>query len=102
MKHILKLALIAAVTIPGAAFAETPEEKGYAIAAQSDRSDRGFGDSEVYSTMILRNAQGQESKREMFQRTLEVQDEDLGDKSILVFESPADVEGTALLSHANI
>ncbi len=84
------------------ALAETSQEKGYAIAARSDRSDRGFTDSEVTSTMILRNAQGKESKRVMFQRTLEVADEGLGDKSILVFESPADVEGTALLSHAKI
>lgn len=82
--------------------AETSQEKGYAIAARSDRTDRGFTDSEVTSTMVLRNAQGKESKRVMFQRTLEVADESLGDKSILVFESPADVEGTALLSHARI
>ena len=38
----------------------------------------------------------------MFQRTLEVQDESVGDKSILVFQEPADIEGTALLSHAQI
>lgn len=84
------------------ALAQTPEEKGYDIAARSDRSDRGFTDSEVTATMILRNNQGQESKRVMFQRILEVPDEDLGDKSILVFQSPADVDGTALLSHAQI
>lgn len=94
----LSLALI--VTSP--ALAETAEEKGFAIAARSDRSDRGFVDSEVTSTMILRNNQGQESKRVLFQRTFEVQDEDLGDKSIIVFQSPADVDGTALLSHAKI
>ena len=105
MKQFLKrlsiLSIIAmAVTTP--VWAETAEEKGFAIAARSDRSDRGFTDSEVTSTMILRNAQGQESKRVLFQRTLEVPDEDLGDKSIIVFESPADVDGTALLSHARI
>lgn len=92
------LALVAAAP----ALAQTPEEKGFDIAARSDRSDRGFVSSEVTSTMILRNKQGQESKRVMFQRTLEVPDESVGDKSILVFESPADVDGTALLSHAKI
>ncbi|MEH6534629.1 MAG: hypothetical protein V7735_25310, partial [Photobacterium frigidiphilum] len=41
---------------------KTPEEvKGFEIAARSDRSDRGFGDSEAEMTMVLRNAAGQES-----------------------------------------
>ncbi len=104
MKTSLKLlsSALALLTITPPAIAETAEEKGFAIAARSDRSDRGFADSEVTSTMILRNSQGQESKRVMFQRTLEVQDENFGDKSILVFKSPVDVDGTALLSHAKI
>ena len=84
------------------AAAETPEEKGFAIAARSDRSDRGFGDSKVELTMILRNAAGSESTRELELRTLEIPDEDLGDKSLIIFSSPADIDGTALLSHAKI
>ena len=99
-KLLSSLALALVISAP--ALAETAEEKGFAIAARSDRSDRGFTDSEVRSTMILRNSQGQESKRELFQRTLEIPDENVGDKSIIVFESPADVDGTSLLSHAQI
>jgi outer membrane lipoprotein-sorting protein len=103
LKMLGGFALMLATVMPSTvAIAETAEEKGFAIAARSDRSDRGFVDSEVSSVMILRNAQGKESRRELFQRTLEVQDEDRGDKSIIVFESPADVSGTALLSHAKI
>ncbi len=34
------------------------EQKGYELAARSDRSDRGFGDSEVELKMILRNKTG--------------------------------------------
>lgn len=82
--------------------AETAEEKGFAIAARSDRSDRGFGDSEVKSKMILRNRAGAVSERKLFQKTLENPDEDYGDKTLIVFESPRDVDGTALLSHAKI
>ena len=82
--------------------AEIPEEKGFAIAARSDRSDRGFLDSAVDMQMILRNAAGKESTRTMAQRTLEVPDENIGDKSLIVFESPRDIDGTALLSHAKI
>ena len=82
--------------------AQTPEEKGFEIAARSDRSDRGFGDSAVDLQMILRNAAGKESTRQLFIRTLEVPDEDVGDKSLIVFSEPADIDGTALLSHAKI
>ena len=95
------LALVALVA--GApALAETPEEKGFAVAARSDRSDRGFTDSRVSLKMILRNAAGQESTRTLTLNTLEIPNEDLGDKSLIVFDSPADIDGTALLSHAKI
>ncbi len=93
---------LAVTTFAGYAHAQTPEEKGYEIAARSDRTDRGFGDSEVVSRMILKDSQGRESERVLFQRTLEVQDETVGDKSIIVFQEPADIEGTALLSHTKI
>ena len=82
--------------------AETPEEKGFAIAARSDRSDRGFGDSRVDLKMILRNAAGAKASRALEIRTLEIPNEDVGDKSLIVFKSPADIDGTALLSHAKI
>ena len=81
---------------------ETPEEKGFAVAARSDRSDRGFGDSEAEMTMVLRNAAGQESSRNMHFTTLEMPDESVGDKSLVLFSTPRDIEGTALLSHAKI
>ncbi|MEM9421521.1 MAG: outer membrane lipoprotein-sorting protein [Pseudomonadota bacterium] len=77
-------------------------QKGYDLAARSDRSDLGFGDSEVSAQMTLQNAAGQTTTRELFFRTLEKEDESVGDKSLVVFKSPRDVEGTALLSHAKI
>jgi outer membrane lipoprotein-sorting protein len=76
--------------------------QGFAIAARSDRSDRGFADSQVKFTMTLRNAAGKESTRELLLTTLEVPDESLGDKSLIIFSSPPDIDGTALLSHARI
>ena len=78
------------------------ERKGFEISAASDRSDRGFGDSEVEVTMVLRNAAGQETSREMRFTTLEVPDEAVGDKTLVLFNTPKDVEGTALLSHAKM
>lgn len=95
--------LLAALLIPSsAASALSGEEKGFQIAARSDRSDRGFGDSTVELKMVLRNKAGQESTRTLRINTLEIPDESLGDKSLIVFDSPADIDGTALLSHARI
>ncbi len=101
----LKRIVLASLILPGSlipAFAETPEEKGYAIAARADRSDRGFGDSVVDLEMVLRNKAGKEARRILEIRTLEIPDENVGDKSLIVFESPADIKGTGLLSHAKI
>jgi len=78
------------------------DNRGYDIAARSDRSDLGFGDSTVGLTMVLRNAAGQESTRSLRISTLEKPDESVGDKSLVVFDTPRDIEGTALLSHARI
>jgi outer membrane lipoprotein-sorting protein len=94
--------LVLALLNTGAVFAETPEEKGFAIAARSDRSDRGFGDSRAELKMVLRNAAGAESVRSLWIQTLEVPDESVGDKSLIVFQSPPDIQGTSLLSHAKI
>jgi len=81
---------------------ENLEEKGFEIAARSDRSDRGFSDSTVKLKMVLRNAAGKESSRTLEIKTFEIQDENLGDRSLVVFDSPRDIKGTALLSHAQI
>ncbi|MEL6361786.1 MAG: outer membrane lipoprotein-sorting protein [Pseudomonadota bacterium] len=81
----------------------TPEsQKGYDISARSDRTDSGFADSKVDATMVLRNKAGQETSRQFSFSTLEKESEAVGDKSLVVFSSPRDVEGTALLSHAEI
>ena len=94
------MAMLAVSVSPG--LTQSAEEKGFEIAARSDRSDRGFADSAVELTMILRNAAGQETERSLKISTLEIADEDVGDKSLVVFDSPKDIDGTALLSHAKI
>lgn len=81
---------------------QSPEEKGYQIAARSDRSDRGFSDSMVALNMVLRNAAGRQSARTLRIKTLEVENEHLGDKSLVIFDHPKDIKGAALLSHAKI
>ena len=88
--------LFSLITLSGAAFAETPEEKGLAIAVEADKRDQGWGDQATTSKMTLRNSQGAESTREIRGKALEVEGD--GDKSLTIFDTPRDVKGTAFLS----
>jgi len=83
---------------PLAGPAQTPQEKGRAIAQEADRRNGGFGDSTSRLRMTLRNRQGQVSERELRIRLLEVAD---GTKSLCIFDSPADVKQTILLTHTH-
>lgn len=75
------------------------EERGLAIAEEGDRRDTGFHDLEAGMEMVLRNAQGEESLRRMRSKSLEgVAD---GDKTLIVFDQPRDVAGTALLTYTH-
>jgi len=95
-------ALLASFALQPAPASPAAADPGFEIAARSDRSDLGFGESEVSLTMVLKNAAGQESTRSLRIATLEKPDESVGDKSLVQFETPRDIEGTALLSHAKI
>ena len=102
IKVILIILSTFLLCIPSTSFGESLEEKGFKIAARSDRSDTGYGDSKVEMTMILRNAAGDETTRSISFTTLERENEDVGDKSLVLFNTPRDIKGTALLSHAQI
>lgn len=92
-------AATASVTLPGE---DDPEARGLAIAQETERRDQGFGDSSATMTMVLTNAYGETSERELRNMVLEVTDENEGDWSLIVFDKPRDVDGTALLSYAHI
>lgn len=91
--------VITSVCMAGLSWAQTPEERGLAIAVEADKRDSGWIDGRSDMVMILRNRQGQESVRELKVSSLEVEDD--GDKSLTVFESPRDVRGTALLTYSH-
>lgn len=102
MKRILLSLLLAAtaVSITTAAVAETPEEKGLAIAKEAKARNTGWGDSQADMTMILRDKGGNEAERIVKVKSLEVKGD--GDKGLSVFEQPRDVEGTAFLTYSHI
>jgi len=81
------------------AVAQTAEERGLEIATAVQSQDDGFVDSESAMTMTLINRSGKKSVRKLRSRVLEVQGD--GDKSISIFDQPADVKGTASLSHSH-
>jgi len=91
----LLLILLSPVCCPAATAADT----GLAIVTEADRRESGYGDSTADMLMILRNKHGQESRRVMRYRTLEVEGD--GDKSLTIFDSPKDVKGTAFLNYTH-
>lgn len=81
------------------AYAQTAEERGLAIATQVNEQNDGFGDSTSTMTMTLINRSGKKSVRRMRAKTLEMVDD--GDKSMTIFDEPADVKGTASLTYSH-
>lgn len=98
MKAVL-MTLVLASLLPISGYAETAQEKGLAIAVEADRRDEGWGDSKAALKMILRNRKGDTSEREIRVRTLEVEGD--GDKSLTIFDRPADVKNSAFLSYTH-
>ncbi len=84
------------------AHAQSPEEKGLAIAIEADKRDLGWGDQTADGTMVLRDAGGTESRRVFRSLNLEDPSPANGDKGIIVFTTPRDIRGTALLTHSKI
>ncbi len=101
VRRLLLVSCVGLLTSLGgttAARSQTPEEKGLNIAREARERARGFGNFTARQTMVLRNKQGQESKRQVRIKVLEAAGD--GDKSLFVFDQPRDVKGTAFLVHA--
>lgn len=96
---ILLVFLSVLVTSPGYGQAQTAEEKGFAIAKKADDRDKGYGDSTATLKMVLINRHGDKTIRKMRGKFLEVKGD--GDKSLLIFDNPRDVKGTAMLTHSH-
>ncbi len=90
------------VGLAAPAGAEDAAEKGRAIAEETDRRDRGWGDAYTELEMVLANRAGETSTRKLRISTLEVLEAGRGDLSLTVFDNPRDIKGTAFLSHTRI
>ena len=69
------------------------------IAKKADKVTDGFESSIAQTEMVLINASGQKSVRELEMKTLEGEN---GDKTISTFLTPADVKGTKTLTHEHV
>ena len=92
-------ALAGCQVLSGFAIAQTAEERGLEISKQVDAQNDGFGDSKSAMTMTLINRAGKKSARVIRAFNLEVAGD--GDKSMSVFDEPADVKGTASLTYSH-
>ncbi len=98
--RINSLFLGVGVLLAAPAMAEpSAEQKGLQIAQQADQREQGFGDTRATLTMELHNRNGDKSVRSLRTLTLEVEDD--GDKSMSIFDEPADVKGTAMLTYTH-
>lgn len=95
---ILSLPLFAE-NLPVSSASISPAEKGLAISQEADNRDLGFVDVKVQMEMVLKNARGNESRRQLRLSTLEGLTD--GDKSITIFDSPNDIRGTGLLTYSH-
>ncbi|MEM9623630.1 MAG: outer membrane lipoprotein-sorting protein [Pseudomonadota bacterium] len=79
----------------------TPAEVGRAIFAELERRhNSAYADFEVSLRMILTTRKGKVTQRELRIRQLEIPA--AGDQVLLVFDQPANIRGTALLSHSQM
>lgn len=94
-----RIALLAFMIQWTTVFSQTEGNKGLEIAREADRRDSGWLDSTAEVTMILRSSHGEESYRYLHNSTLEVKHD--GDKTLVVFEKPRDLKGTAFLAYSH-
>jgi len=91
---LLSLTLISA----NAAAAADKKNMGLELSRAAEARNRGWKDYTVSLNMTLKTEKGEETKRSMRMKFLEEPGE--GEKQIVVFDRPADVKGTALLSNS--
>jgi hypothetical protein len=96
MNRSTRIAVVSALTMLAHSIhldagAQTPDRRGREVAEAADARDAGWRDDRVAMTMTLRNRAGQESIRRLRRLSLEVDGE--GDRSLIIFDAPRDVEG---------
>jgi outer membrane lipoprotein-sorting protein len=95
---LIFLLLLSGIAAAEVVIAQSPEDRGLAIATEARRIDNGFIDSAAVLEMTLRNAHGESSVRLLRALTLESAD---GEKRLLHFDEPSDLKGTIMLVYTH-
>lgn len=98
-KNAILVAILSLTVLPSLVLAQSAEQKGLEIAQAAKAFDQGFGDFTANMKMILKSKKGKTSTRLIRIKTLEVEGD--GDKSLSIFDVPADVKGTAMLTFSH-
>ena len=77
-----------------------PADKGRLLFVEADRRNSGYRDMQVSLQMVLVSPRGGRTERSLRIQQVETQDD--GDKVLVVFDLPASIRGTALLSYAHL
>ena len=99
MPNLKSMLLALLLMLPQAGFTQPAEEKGLEIARAADAYDQGFADFTADMVMTLKNKSGDTSTRIIRIKTLEVDGD--GDKSLSIFDEPADVKDTKMLTYSH-
>lgn len=93
MRHLLTLA---ALLLPLPLLAAAPVNRGQEVAIAADSRLHGYGDTRMALDMLLISPSGQTASRVLRMQSLEAGT--AGDRTLMVFDTPRDLAGTALLS----
>ena len=99
LSGLLLTATIAAAVQTSVQSTDLEHERGLAIAREADRRDSGWRDARVDVRMLLRSQHGETSERFLRSAWLEVPND--GDRTIVTFDRPADVKGSAVLTFSH-
>ncbi|MDX5298667.1 MAG: outer membrane lipoprotein-sorting protein [Gammaproteobacteria bacterium] len=83
------------LSLPALASAD-PVAQGESLARAADAQLRGYGDQQTALEMTLISPTGETATRALRVQSLETDD---GERTLMVFDTPRDLTGTALLSH---
>ena len=75
------------------------QKTGLEIAREAEKADNGWGSSSNTLAMTLTNRNGQKTTRKMHGYSMEVVGD--GDMSMTIFDTPADVKGTASMTYTH-
>ena len=98
-RMVLPANLILHMAAAPAVIGQTAAERGRAIVEAAYSNDSGYQDMMAQFTMVTRATNGRERTWEMRIMVLEVLGD--GDRTIVVFDGPPDLRGTALLTVAH-